>query len=96
MEGPTQLCKGVDYPLSLGETMQGQLADLCYMRYEFKPASAGRQGQGQVSIEGSEVRVASLISQEARQCKRASSKKSQDIPGAKARDRVLAAAHRWR
>ena len=46
---------GKEYPLLLGDSMQGQPADLCYMRYDFKPASAHRQGMGHVSISNSEV-----------------------------------------
>jgi hypothetical protein len=46
---------GADYPLVLGQTLRDQPADLCYMRYDFKPASVARQGEGSMSIAGSEV-----------------------------------------
>jgi RNA polymerase II transcription elongation factor len=46
---------GADYPLVLGQTLRNQPADLCYMRYDFKPASVARQGEGNMSIDGSEV-----------------------------------------
>ncbi len=46
---------GADYPLVLGHTLRDQPADLCYMRYDFKPASVARQGEGNMSIDGSEV-----------------------------------------
>jgi RNA polymerase II transcription elongation factor len=46
---------GADYPLVLGQTLRDQPADLCYMRYDFKPASVARQGEGNISIDGSEV-----------------------------------------
>lgn len=62
MQDPILPKPGVDYPLVLGETLRGQPADLCYMRYDFKPASAARQGEGSMSIAGSEVSLHMLHS----------------------------------
>lgn len=58
MDVPMLPQAGVEYKLNLGETMRGQPADLCYMRHDFKPASASRQGQGSMSIDRSEVALA--------------------------------------
>ena len=53
---------GADYPLVLGQTLRDQPADLCYMLYDFKPASVARQGEGNMSIDGSEVGMQSTFS----------------------------------
>jgi hypothetical protein len=61
METATLPQPGADYPLVLGQTLRDQPADLCYMRYDFKPASVARQGEGSMSIAGSEVRTRMLV-----------------------------------
>ena len=50
---------GVDYPVTLGETFRktsgGQR--LCTLRYDFKPASAGRFQPGKIEIAQDQSRV---------------------------------------
>lgn len=50
---------GVEYELSLGQTVFGQPAEYCALRYrdDFKPSQSGRSGAGSLSIHGSQVRL---------------------------------------
>ena len=68
---------GVDYPLELGASLlgkrpAGQPPEFCTLRYDFKPASAGRATQGQLDVQPAtqKVRWSLLARRRRRRCRR--------------------------
>ena len=65
---------GVEYPLQLGASLLGKRAapeEFCTLRYDFKPASAGRAAQGVLEVQTSnQVRAAAAVARSALQADR--------------------------